>query len=47
MVHCKSGARAAVASAMLERADFSVTYVDDEVEPWLEKNDWDKKGLEA
>jgi hydroxyacylglutathione hydrolase len=47
MVHCKSGARAAVASAMLERADFSVTYIDDAVEPWLAKNDWDKEGIKA
>jgi len=37
MVHCKSGARSAVASAMLERHDFAVKYVDDLVEPWLEK----------
>ncbi|MEX2362207.1 MAG: rhodanese-like domain-containing protein, partial [Balneolaceae bacterium] len=36
MVHCKSGARSAVASAMLERADFAVKYVDDFVKPWLE-----------
>ncbi|MEX0721155.1 MAG: MBL fold metallo-hydrolase [Balneolaceae bacterium] len=39
IVHCKSGARSAVASAMLERADFAVKYVDDFVEPWLEKMD--------
>lgn len=38
MVSCRSGARSAVASAMLERADFAVKYVDDLVEPWLEKN---------
>lgn len=38
MVHCKSGARASVASAMLERNDFQVLYVDDLVEPWLEKH---------
>lgn len=37
MVHCKSGARSAVASALLERHDFAVKYVDDKVEPWLEK----------
>ncbi len=40
MVHCKSGARASAASAMLERADFAVKYIDDMVEPWLEKNNW-------
>lgn len=37
MVSCRTGARAAVASALLERADFVVKYVDDLVEPWLEK----------
>lgn len=46
MVHCRSGARAAVASAMLERADFAVIYVDDLVEPWLEKNQWATAGQE-
>jgi hydroxyacylglutathione hydrolase len=40
MVHCKTGARASAASAMLERADFAVKYIDDMVEPWLEKNNW-------
>lgn len=40
MVHCKSGARASAASAMLERADYAVKYIDDMVEPWLEKNNW-------
>lgn len=38
MVSCRTGARAAVASAMLERADFAVKYVDDLIEEWLEKN---------
>lgn len=36
LVHCKSGARAAVATALLERKGFAVKYVDDLVEPWLE-----------
>ena len=40
MVHCKSGVRAAVASAMLEREDFAVKYVDDLVEPWLKKKEY-------
>lgn len=44
MVHCKSGARASAASAMLERADFAVKYIDDMVEPWLEKNNWTNSG---
>jgi hydroxyacylglutathione hydrolase len=47
MVHCKSGARASAASAMLERADFAVKYIDDEVEPWLEKNAWNKTNVKA
>ncbi|WP_020402745.1 MBL fold metallo-hydrolase [Gracilimonas tropica] len=38
MVSCRSGARSAVASAMLERADFAVKYVDDLIEQWLGKN---------
>jgi hydroxyacylglutathione hydrolase len=37
MVSCRSGARSAVASALLEREDFVVKYVDDLIEPWLEK----------
>jgi rhodanese-related sulfurtransferase len=35
MVSCQSGARSAVASAMLERADYAVKYVDDLIEEWL------------
>jgi hydroxyacylglutathione hydrolase len=35
MVSCRSGARSAVASALLERADFAVKYVDDNIEKWL------------
>lgn len=35
LVHCKSGARAAVASAMLEREGFVVQYINDAVDPWL------------
>lgn len=38
MVSCRSGARSAVASALLEREDFVVKYVDDLIEKWLEKN---------
>ncbi|MEO1021188.1 MAG: MBL fold metallo-hydrolase [Bacteroidota bacterium] len=34
-VHCKSGARAAAASALLAREGFNVRYVNDLVEPWL------------
>ncbi|MFD2531716.1 MBL fold metallo-hydrolase [Gracilimonas halophila] len=37
MVSCQSGARSAVASAMLERADYAVKYVDDLIEEWLKK----------
>jgi len=37
LVHCKSGARAAAASAMLEKEGFVVQYINDAVEPWLEK----------
>ncbi len=40
LVHCKSGARAAAASALLEREGVSVYYVNDAVEPWLEKNNF-------
>ncbi len=39
MVSCRTGARSAVASAMLERADFAVKYVDDLIEPWLQKRE--------
>ncbi|HET8864318.1 MAG TPA: rhodanese-like domain-containing protein [Gracilimonas sp.] len=38
MVSCRTGARSAVASALLEREDFVVKYVDDLIEEWLEKN---------
>lgn len=38
MVSCRTGARSAVASALLEREGFAVKYVDDLIEEWLEKN---------
>ncbi len=38
IVHCKSGARASAASSLLERYGHTVHYVNDLVEPWLEKN---------
>lgn len=38
LVHCKSGARAAVASALLESEDITVYYVNDAVDPWLKQN---------
>ncbi|MEX2604241.1 MAG: MBL fold metallo-hydrolase [Gracilimonas sp.] len=38
MVSCRTGRRAAVAAALMERADFAVKYVDDKIEEWLEKN---------
>lgn len=37
LVHCKSGARAAAAAAMLEKEGMVVQYINDAVEPWLEK----------
>ena len=37
MVSCKSGARSAVASALLEREDYVVKYVDDLIDDWLDK----------
>ncbi len=37
MVSCKSGARSAVASALLERANFKVKYVDDNIDVWMAK----------
>lgn len=40
IVHCKSGNRASFASALLERKGYKVNYVDDAVEPWLEKNSY-------
>tara|TARA_R110002124_G_scaffold44656_2_gene135899 strand:+ start:9081 stop:10496 length:1416 start_codon:yes stop_codon:yes gene_type:complete len=38
LVHCKSGARAAAASSLLEKEGFVVQYVNDEAELWLEKS---------
>jgi|TARA_R110001599_G_scaffold1889_4_gene9915 hydroxyacylglutathione hydrolase len=38
LVHCKSGARAAAASALLEKEGFVVQYINDAVDPWLEKS---------
>ncbi|MBO6525348.1 MAG: MBL fold metallo-hydrolase [Balneolaceae bacterium] len=38
LVHCKSGNRASFASALLESKGYEVQYIDDAVEPWLEKN---------
>lgn len=35
LVHCKSGARAAAASAMLEKEGLVVQYINDAVDPWL------------
>lgn len=40
MVSCKSGARSAVAAALLERSEYVVKYVDDLVDPWLKKHGW-------
>lgn len=37
LVYCRSGARAAAASAMLERAGRHITYVDDHISHWSEK----------
>ena len=38
IIHCKSGNRASFASALLESKGYQVKFVDDKVEPWLEKN---------
>ncbi|MFY0683249.1 MAG: MBL fold metallo-hydrolase [Balneola sp.] len=38
LVHCKSGARAAAASAMLEKEGLVVHYINDAIDPWLERN---------
>ncbi len=38
LVHCKSGNRASFATALLESKGYEVQYIDDAVEPWLEKN---------
>lgn len=35
LVHCKTGARAAAASAMLEKEGVVVQYINDTIEPWL------------
>ena len=40
IVHCKSGNRASFASALLQRNGYEVKYVDDNVEPWLAKNNF-------
>lgn len=37
LVHCKSGGRASVASAMLEREGYKVKYVKDKIEKWPDK----------
>jgi hydroxyacylglutathione hydrolase len=36
LVHCKSGARAAAASALLEKEGLVVQYINDAVDPWLD-----------
>lgn len=41
LVHCKSGNRASFATALLERNGYDVKYIDDAVEPWLEKNKYE------
>lgn len=40
MVSCRSGRRSAVASALLEREDFVVKYVDDLIEEWLRNKEY-------
>ncbi|MAO63905.1 MAG: MBL fold metallo-hydrolase [Balneola sp.] len=40
MVSCRSGRRSAVASALLEREDFVVKYVDDTIEEWLKNTEY-------
>lgn len=40
LVHCKSGARAAAASSLLERQGADVYYVNDLVDPWLKKKNF-------
>lgn len=40
LVHCKSGNRASFASSLLERRGYDVRYVDDAVEPWIERNSY-------
>jgi len=43
IVHCKSGARASASASLLERFGHTVHYVDDLVEPWLERNNQTEK----
>lgn len=38
LVHCKSGNRASFASALLEAKGYEVKFIDDAVDPWLQKN---------
>lgn len=40
LVHCKSGNRASFASALLENKGYDVKFIDEKVEPWLEKNQY-------
>lgn len=37
LIHCKSGNRASFASALMEAKGYDVQFIDDAVEPWLEK----------
>jgi hydroxyacylglutathione hydrolase len=37
MVHCQTGGRASVTSALLHRKGFDVEFINDEVQPYLEK----------
>jgi hydroxyacylglutathione hydrolase len=37
MVHCQTGGRASVTSALLNRKGFNVEFINDEIEPYLEK----------
>lgn len=37
LIHCKSGNRASFAAALLESKGYDVQFIDDSVEPWLEK----------
>jgi hydroxyacylglutathione hydrolase len=40
LIHCKSGNRASFASALLESKGYDVKFIDDAVEPWLNKNEY-------
>ncbi len=40
MVHCRTGIRASYAAALLEKFGYEVKYINDLVEPWLEKNNF-------